>query len=51
VPVVEQRLGSRPPETVGGAGDEDACHISGGERAAGEWTWTSQSSRAVRQFP
>jgi hypothetical protein len=77
VPVVEQRVGSRPSETVCGAGDEDACHISGGERAAGEWlcrlrrtplvgqhqhhwgaavgqcwwTWTSQSSGAVRQFP
>jgi hypothetical protein len=37
VPVVEQGVGSRPAETVCGAGDEDACHISGGERAAGEW--------------
>jgi N-methylhydantoinase A/oxoprolinase/acetone carboxylase beta subunit len=77
VPVVEQRLRGRSSETVCGAGDEDACHISGGERAAGEWlcrlrrtplvgqhqhhsgaavgqcwwTWTSQSSGAVRQFP
>jgi hypothetical protein len=37
VPVVEQRLGSRPSETVRRAGDEDACQISGGERAAGDW--------------
>jgi hypothetical protein len=26
VPVVEQRLRSRPSETVCGAGDKDACH-------------------------
>jgi hypothetical protein len=26
VPVVEQRVGGRPSETVCGAGDEDACH-------------------------
>jgi hypothetical protein len=44
VPVVEQRLGSRPSETVCGAGDQDACHSSGGERAAWEWLQASSDT-------
>src|SRR5918993_3930595 len=49
VPVVEQRLRGRSSETVCGAGDEDACHISGGERAAGEWLCRLRRTPLVRQ--
>ena len=38
VSVLEQRLRSRPPEAVGGAGDEDTCHETSWRRSgAGRW--------------